>query len=273
MTAGTETNNGIDSGKWYRYVITADPSVQKYTVAVYDDETGTKVGETAEIDMTYPDSTQIYFCFTGTWPMYLKSFQAYKPILSTMTVAADADVVKVPEGEEESATVDLSASLADASGLKITGVVDWSLADEYANVEIASTGAQTATLTVSKGASGSITVIATKDGNQAETEIQLTTSSNVVAFTKQTSSITIPFDGEETIVAEYAAETRKEDGSAIEGGAITYKLLGSDGVLPASVKGVSFDGATGTLTVESGASPAIVYVKATNEENLSNKVK
>ncbi len=270
LTLGTESISGINANEWYRVVVTADASIQKASMIVYD-AAGNKLGEINDIDMANNDSVQKYFCFMGTWPMYLNSFKAYKPTLSSMTVGSDSSVVKVPENGEAVATVDLSAVMTSKEGVKMTGAVDWSLAEEYTNVEIVATGAQTATLTISEGASGTIIVVATKDGVQAECTIQLTTSSNVVSFTQSASSITIPFAGEEDFVANYSAVTRDGSGAVIDGGAITYALLAKDGVTETTVKGVTFE--NGVLTVSAGASPAVVYVKATNAEGLSAKVK
>ncbi len=270
LTLGTESVSGLKTNEWYRIVVSADASIQKASVAVYD-STGALLGKVEDADMANDTSVQKYFCFAGTWPVYLNSFKAYKPVLGTMVVGSESDVVKVPENGEAAATVDFSAVLTSTEGIKMTGAVEWSLADEYANVEIASTGAQTATLTISEGASGTVTVVATKDGKVAEKEIQLTTSGNVVAFTESTSSITIPFAGEEAFVKNFVAVTRSGDGKEIEGGTITYSLLAKDGVTETTVKGVTFE--NGKLTVEAGANPAVVYVRATNGDGLSTKVK
>ncbi len=270
LTLGTESITGINANEWYRFVISADPSVQKVSIAVYD-KTDAKIGEINDIDMTNDSSVQKYFCFYGTWPMYLASFEAYRPVLSTLVVGSGSDVVKVPEEGEKAATVDLSAILTSTEGIKMTGAVDWSLAEEYANVAVQPTGAQTAILTIEAGASGMITVVATKDGKQAEKVIRLTTSSNVVAFTQSTSSITIPFAGEKAVEYQFTAQTRDGLGNEIDGGQISYALLAKDGVTETTVKGVTFK--NGLLTVEAGASPAVVYVKATNAEGLSTKVK
>ena len=269
LTFGTESISGINANEWYRFVISADPSIQKASIAVYKGDA--KVGEIEDIDMTNNDSVQKYFCFSGTWPMYLNSFKAYKPVTATVTVGSDKDVVKVPETGEADSTVSLSAAVTSTEGIKMTGAVQWSLADEYANVELETTGAQTATLKISEGASGAVTVIASKDGKRAEREIMLTTSSNVVAFKKSSSSITIPFSGEQAVTAEFSAETRDKDGNSIDGGAITYALLAKDGVTETTVKGVTFE--NGVLTVQPGASPAVVYVKAANADGLTAKVK
>ena len=270
IVAGTETIEGVNANEWVDIVVSADPSVQKYSIAAYKTD-GTLIGSASDIDMANNDSVQKYFCFMGTYPFYLNSFKAYKPSISSISVNSAEDVVKVPETGEEAKTVDLSAALADEDGTKITGAVNWSLADEYANVELTSTGAQTAVLKVSPGASGEIEVVASKDGKQASKKIQLTTSANVVAFTKSASSLTIPFTGEDAVTADFTAETRNGNGETIDGGTITYSLLAKDGVTETTVKGVTFE--NGKLTVAPGASPAIVYVKATNAEGLSTKVK
>ncbi len=270
LTLGTESITGVNANAWYRIVVTADPSVQKVGVTVYD-STGAEVGSISDIDMTYPDTNQKYFCFYGTWPMYLNTFKAYKPALESIVVGSNADAVRVPEAGGEAATVDFSAVLTSNSGVTMTGAVEWSLAEDYANVELVSTGAQTATLTIYEGASGTITVIATKDGKQGEKTIQLTTSSNVVAFSESASSITIPFTGQDAVVANFVAVTRNGEGEEIDGGAITYALLAKDGVTETTVRGVNFE--NGVLTVAAGAAPAVVYVKATNAEGLSTTVK
>lgn len=269
LNFGSESIGGLSASEWYRFVISADPSIQKASIAVYKGDV--KVGEIEDVDMTNDTSVQKYFCFIGTWPMYLNSFKAYKPVLATLTAASDTDTVKVPEAGQPAAVVDLSATLTSTEGIKMTGAVQWTLAEEYANVEIESTGAQTAALKISEGASGSVVVIASKDGKQAEKEIMLTTSSNVVAFAKSTSSITIPFAGEQAVKADFTAETRDKDGKPIDGGVITYTLLAKDGVTQTTVRGVTLE--NGVLTVEPGAAPAVVYVKAANEIGLSTKVK
>ena len=168
IVAGTETIEGVNANEWVDIVVSADPSVQKYSIAAYKTD-GTLIGSASDIDMANNDSVQKYFCFMGTYPFYLNSFKAYKPSISSISVNSAEDVVKVPETGEEAKTVDLSAALADEDGTKITGAVNWSLADEYANVELTSTGAQTAVLKVSPGASGEIEVVASKDGKQAST--------------------------------------------------------------------------------------------------------
>ncbi len=270
LNLGSESIAGVSADKWYRIVISADPSIQKVSIAVYDGNT--EVGKIEDVDMQNDDVVQRYFSFIGTWPMYLNSFKAYKPVAATLTVNSDADTVKVPDAGQPEQEMVLSATVTSTDGIKMTGAVQWSLEEEYANVELETTGAQTANLKIGAGASGTVVVVASKDGKQGRKEIQLTTSSNVVAFKKSTSSVTIPFAGEEALKLDYTAETRDKDGKPIDGGAITYALLAKDGATPAgTIRGVSFE--NGILTVEPGAAPAVIYVKASNAEGLSTKVK
>lgn len=272
LTAGTETIQGINSNAWYRFVVSADPSVGTYTVTAYNDD-GELIGKTA--DVSIPENTSgksiAYMCISGKFPAYINSLYAYNPITAKVDIVSSADVVKVPESGEEASTLDLTANCETSDGLKVTGDVNWSLGEEYAGVSISQTGPQTAKLVVEDGASGEISVVAIKDGISDEKRIQLTTSSDVVSFTKSTSSITIPFEGEENVVAEYSAVTLDKDGMQVEGKEITYDLLASDGVNPASLKGVTFE--NGVLTVEPGANPGIVYVRAKNNDGLVNRVR
>ena len=271
VTFGDQTISNVNANEWYRFVIKADPSTQIASIAVYN-EAGTKIGDITDVAMTNDDSVQKYFCFMGTWPMYLNSFEAYKPSASEITVTATADTVAVPENGAADATVDLTATIGSNDGSTLTGVITWSLADEYANVEIASTGDQTARLTVKEGAAGKVTVVATMGSVRKEFVVTLTTTSDVVSFTKSTSSITIPFTGEESVSYDFKAVTLSNTGDVIDGGTMTYTLLAKDGeTVATAINGVTF--ANGVLTVAAGANPAVVYVKAVNANGLSTKVK
>lgn len=272
LNAGTESISGVNAGEWTRVLVSADPSVGTYSVTAYDAE-GALLGTIS--DVVIPENTSgksaVYLCVSGTMPSYLNAISEYIPTADTVEVVSSADVVRVPETEGEVETLDFTANCATEDGVKVTGAVTWSLADEYAGVELVPTGAQTAELRVSAGASGSVEVTAVRDGVSASKTVQLTTSSDVVSFTDSTSSITIPFEGEESIVENFEAVTLDKDGNVVEGKTITYDLLASDGVNPASLKGVTFE--NGVLTVEAGANPGIVYVRATNSDGLVNRVR
>lgn len=174
-------------------------------------------------------------------------------------------------------TLALTATVTSAEdeNVPISGEVAWSLGDEYADVTIEKTGAQAATLKVGQNApAGEIEVKAVCGAGTDAKKIMLTSSADSVAFTKSKSSITIPFEGEEAQTAEFAAETRDKDGNP-KAGTITYDVLDKTGTAPLTTMptGISFDTTTGVLTVASGATPSIIYIRATNGDGLSSKVK
>lgn len=273
LNAGTESIPGVNAGEWTRVVVSADPSIGTYSVTAYDME-GKELGtiKDAAIPENSSGKSAVYLCVSGTMPSYLNAISAYTPTAANVEVVSSADVVKVPEaGEDGYETLDFTANCTTEDGIKVTGAVNWSLANEYAGVELVPTGAQTAELRVSAGASGTVEVTAIRDGVSASKSVQLTTSSDVVSFTQSTSSITIPFEGEEAVVSNFNAVTLDKDGNVVESKTISYDLLASDGVNPASLKGVTFE--NGVLTVEAGANPGIVYVRATNSDGLVNRVR
>ena len=277
LTVGTQSISGVNSEDWYRVIVSADESVGTYWVKVYNDA-GTLVGETTAEAMssTYTE-TQKYFCFQGTYPVDLASFKIYTPTASTMTVNTEAETIQVPETGANSATAELTAIVKDTDGYNISGAVTWSLADEYTGVSIASKDAQTATLTVTdEAAAGTVTVVATYGSKRVEKEISLSTTGNAIAFTKSSSSITIPFEGSEDVTGNFTAEVRDKAGHAVEGANVTLSLVDAAGTPVTNAKGITFDATTGVLTVQAGAVSKVLYVKAVatvGEETLTSRVK
>lgn len=272
-TAGDGSVEGISAGTWYKLIVSYDITIQEYYVKVYDETGSTLIGEIQP--QKSPDgAAPTILSVGGAFPTDIKNMKVYKPTVSSIQINSAASAIKVPENEGETETLNLSAEMGTSNGLAATGLVNWSFADgEVAGVSIQSTGAQTALVTVSSSASsGEVRVIASKDGVSDEFVINLTSSSNNVAFTKSVSNITIPFEGESAVVEEFTAETRTGEGKPVEGeDTITYRLLDSTKTKDANVKGVTFN--NGTITVEAGASPAVVYVYAENAEKISNTVR
>lgn len=277
LTVGTQSISGVNSEDWYRVIVSADESVGTYWVKVYNDA-GTLVGETTAEAMssTYTE-TQKYFCFQGTYPVDLASFKIYTPTASTMTVNTEAETIQVPETGANSATAELTAIVKDTDGYNISGAVAWSLADEYTGVSIASKDAQTATLTVTdEAAAGTVTVVATYGSKRVEKEISLSTTGNAIAFTKSSSSITIPFEGSDAATGNFAAEVRDKAGQPVDGANVTLSLVDAAGTPVTNAKGITFDATTGVLTVQAGAVSKVLYVKAVatvGEETLTSRVK
>lgn len=275
INVGDAQITGIETKTWYKLVITSDPANNIYSVYVYDMD-GNQVGTPIE-GAQGAETTPKFLCVDGGFPVYINTLKAYTPSIDTLALKSDLDVVGVPEAGAAANEVKLEADAKTADGLKLTGAVEWSLAEEYDGVELVK-GTQTATLKISENASGTIKVIATMGGKNAEKEITVTTSKNRVAFTSKASSITIPFAGNEAVTAEYLADTiTPESPTGTNDTEITYKFLDKTGVteivsLPEGITS-SVDPATNklTLTVAAGATPLVFYIKATNAEGLSTK--
>ncbi len=68
-----------------------------------------------------------------------------------------------------------------------------------------------------EAAAGTVTVVATYGSKRVEKEISLSTTGNAIAFTKSSSSITIPFEGSDAVTGNFAAEVRDKAGQPVEG--------------------------------------------------------
>lgn len=273
INVGDAKISGVDAKTWYKLVITSDPTNDIYSVYVYDME-GNLVGTPVE-GAQGADVTPKFLCVDGGFPVYINSLKAYTPSVDSVQITSDTDVVRVPENDTDVEQVSLSANCKTADGIKLTGAVDWSLAQEYQGVTLEK-GVQTAVLKVQNGAAGTVQVNATMGGKSATKTITLTNSSNVVSFKQSKTSITIPFENEENATAVFKADTiTSESPEGINDTSITYSFLDKTGAaelatLPSGITSNVTDG-TLTLTVAPGATPAVFYVKATNSEGLSTK--
>lgn len=275
LTAGDQTISGLSNDKYYKVVVSSDPVNDLYSVYVYDADDNSLVNSVEGVAGGETSGVK-FLCIDGGFPVYVNSLQAYTPTVDSLTVVADNDSIQVPDEGEDANTVDLVANCKTADGFKLTGAVTWSLAQEYQGVELVA-GVQSAILKVSNGAAGTVDVIATIGGKSSTKTINLVNSSNVVAFKKSSSSITIPFSDAEDVVAEYQADTITPNNSeGIGDDTITYTFLDKTGVqtietLPTGITS-SVEGTKLTLTVAPNATPTVFYIKATNSEGLSTKI-
>ena len=127
-----------------------------------------------------------------------------------------------------------------------------------------------------EAAAGTVTVVATYGSKRVEKEISLSTTGNAIAFTKSSSSITIPFEGSDAVTGNFAAEVRDKAGQPVEGANVTLSLVDAAGTPVTNAKGITFDATTGVLTVQAGAVSKVLYVKAVatvGDETLTSRVK
>ncbi|MGN0108340.1 MAG: hypothetical protein ACI4A5_11685 [Hominilimicola sp.] len=267
IQVGESTISGTTPGNWYRILLIGDPTNNKHYVKVYD-ETGTNfIGET-EI-ATGASAAPWLLNLSGAFPIGVKSIKAYNPTPVKMTISGD-ETVQVPE--TGTATAEFAEVCYDKDDNKILTNPVWSLDEDYGDaVEI---NASTGVLTIKPGASGTVTVKAAIGSLVAEHEVVLSTSGNVINM-KGSSSITIPFAGEPNATATYTAVTLDKDGNPVADDKITYSFLDKDNQpLSKLPNGINFNEKTGVLTVAAGATPGVIYLKATNStDNMSNKLR
>lgn len=282
LTMGNQSITGLNSTDWFRVVVSADESSGIGWMKVYDNEGGLVGAIDNEPLLGTASDIQKYFCFNGTYPVDLAKFKIYYPTASTLNISGGDGVLQVPEATAEgnaTTTEELTAVMTDVDGYTMTGVIDWSLADEYTGVEIKSTGAQTAELTIGEtAAAGDITIVASNGSTRVEKTVTLSTSGNSIAFTSSTTSMTIPFEGEPAVTASFAAEARNKDGEPIEtNNGVTLSMVNAQGETYTN-DNITF--ADGTLTVSAGAPSVTLYIKADavvgsdgETENLSSRVR
>ena len=76
---------------------------------------------------------------------------------------------------------------------------------------------------------------------RVEKEISLSTTGNAIAFTKSSSSITIPFEGSDAVTGNFAAEVRDKAGQPVEGANVTLSLIDAARTPVTIAKGIAFD--------------------------------
>ena len=173
---------------------------------------------------------------------------------------------------------ELTAIMKDADGNSLSGIVTWSLKEEYEGVTIAphETDPSKAVITITGAAvPGEVVAVAANRGQSVETTVLLTGSADNVAFINPVTSVTIPFNDTPS-TATYSAEVRTGQGTKIEDKTVTYAMYDSSNAQPlANTEAVSFDPETATLSVTKDAAGQIVYIRGTNTdgETISKSVK
>ncbi|MGN1116123.1 MAG: hypothetical protein ACI4TH_06130, partial [Candidatus Ornithomonoglobus sp.] len=207
------------------------------------------------------------------------NYSAYYPAADTSkyTFSASQDTLSIPNGD----TADLTASLLTADGYELTGAATWTVLEEDMQEGVIITpdanDSHKATVTLSDTAeAGTATVQVNIGGYTKTVALNITSSAESVKFTKSSASVSIPLDDTAT-VTEYAAAVVDGSGADLNRAvtlAVYDKNNAAEYTLPT---GISFNAATGILTVEKTASPCTFTIRATGTntagESISKSVK
>lgn len=285
ITSGDSTAS-ISTGTWYKVVLSVDKTTETCYALIYD-TAGTLVGSAENVAWAKTGVSPTYYS-VGFGSSYYNgaaidfdNYSAYYPTAdtSTYTLSSTADTLSIPNGD----TAVLTASLKDKNGYEMTGLATWTVLEEDMQSGVTVTADESdshkATVSLESGAeAGTATVQVSIGGNTKTIALNITSSSESVKFTSSKTSVSIPLDASGTTTARYSAVVIDSDGAELADRDVTLavydKTNTSEYTLPT---GISFDGATGVLTVTASASPCTFAIRATgkntDDDSISKSVK
>lgn len=272
----SETDVMLAKGKWYDVVLSVDKTNESCYVMVYDTN-GELLGESGSVawnETAIPTYYSIGIANSKAGSVDLASYEAFLPVVdaASYTLTADKTTLSIPNKD----TATLTASVTDANGYVVTGLAAWSVLEEDMQETVIissdSDDSHKATVTLAEGAeAGVATVQVNINGATKTIELNLTSSDESVKFTQSTTSITIPLDADDTATANFAAIVIDGDGNDI-GSDVTLAVYDKEGVNPFTADGISFDPATGVLSVAATALPAQLTIRATGNNSKEQPI-
>ena len=284
---GTTLTNGdnaasFTTGTWYRVVLSADKSSESCYALVYD-ANGQLLAQSGVVKWT-ETSSPTYFSVgmnnSNTGSIDLAACSAFLPTAdpSTYTLTADKTTLSVPNKE----TARLTAQVTDVNGFAITGLASWSVLEQDMQSAVIitpdATDSHVAVVSLSETAEAGTATIQVNIGGMTKTiELNLTSSAESIKFTESTTSITIPMNADDIATATFAAIVIDGEGNNMNK-TITLAAYDKEGTTPfTNTEAISFNPATGVLSVKATATPTLLTIRATGknsaEEELTKSVK
>ena len=270
------------TGTWYDVVLSADKSSERCYAQVFDAE-GHLLAESGVLpwaETSSPTYLSVGMGNSSTGSVDMAVCDAFLPMAdaNTYTLTADKTTLSIPQGE----FARLTASVSDANGYPITQLATWGILEDDMQSSIMVTpddaDSHKATVSLLSTAEAGTATVQVSIGGMAKTlALSLTSSAESIKFTQSTTSITIPMDASEVVTATFAAQLIHPDGNPT-GSAVTLAAFDKDGMQPYTFpSGITFDAATGLLSVTSVATPAQFIIRATGRnsagEELSKSVR
>ena len=269
------------TGTWYDVVLSADKSSETCYAMVYD-QSGQLLGQTDVVAWTETSSPTFFSVGMGnsnSGAVDMAAYEAFLPQPATDSFVLQTDKATLSIPNKESAN--LSVAIADKDGYPITGLATWTVLEEDMRQSVTITpqaaDSHKATVTLSETAeAGTVTIQVSIGGSTKTIELSLTSSAEGIKFTESSTSMTIPLDTAETATARFAAIVIDGEGNTVDG-TVTLAAYDKDGVSAFKADGISFDPATGVLSVGATASPVLLTIRATGKnskgEELSKSVR
>lgn len=257
---GKEIGTG-EKDTWYHIVITADPTSKLCNAKIYKSDTLIAQSGTASFDSSFTEGKYLRYTLsdkTKNTSIDINNVLARRAEIDentfTVTTPQSADIP-----ENGTANVNISAAAKTMDGSDALGKAEWKIDDEFAEgVSIASTGNQSAQLTVSANASsGELPIKITIGGKSKTVSIKLIGTKNNIAFTSAPTGVQLGSN------AQYSAVLRNGQGDTLTGD-ITYELYNADNITKVTPTGISINSSTGSLTVSDSAAAQIIGVRVSS---------
>lgn len=267
----------LATGTWYDIVVSADKSSQLCYAMVYDTQ-ARLLGQSGPVAWQ-EESSPTYFSIgmnnNNIGSVDMASYEAFTPTIDqkSYTLVADKTTLSIPQGE----SARLVATLSDVNGLPITAQATWTVLEEDMRQHIVITpdasDSHQATLSLLPTAEAGTATVQVSIGGSAKTAaLSLTSLAESVKFLQSTTSITIPLDADKTATATFEAVVIDSEGHSTDA-AVTLSALQKDAATPfASTDAISFDAATGLLSVTAAAQPVQMVIRATGQNSEGQEI-
>lgn len=257
---GKEIGTG-EKDTWYHVVMTADPTSKLCSAKIYKSDTLAAQSETVSFDSSFTEGK--YLRYTLSDRTNNTAIDVNNVIVRRAEIDEDTFIVTAPQTadipESGTQTADLTVTAKTEDGTNALGKAEWIIDDEFAEgVSIASTGNQSAQLSISANASsGELPIRVTIGGKSKTVNIKLIGTKNNIAFTNAPTGVQLG------ATAQYSAVLRNGQGDTITGD-ITYELYNADNTMKVTPTGISINASTGELTVSDSAAAQIIGVRASS---------
>lgn len=282
---GTTLKNGdndaqFTTGTWYDVVLSADKSTETCFAQIFstDGQLLAESGILAWTETSSPSYFSIGMSNSSTGSVDMATYEAYQPLPADFQLVVDKATLSIPNKEQ----AQLTASVTDENGYAVIGKATWTVMEEDMQQSITitpdATDSHKAVVTLTEGAEAGTATIQVSIGGMTKTiELNLTSSAESIKFTQSATSITIPLDADEVATATFAANVIDGEGND-KGRTVTLAAYDKEGTTPfTNTSAISFDPATGVLSVKATAQPVQITIRATGKntdnEELSKSVR
>ncbi len=278
---GSSLTNGdnaatFSSGTWYNVIVSADKTTETAYAQVYDSTGKTLLGAVSDVAWVSSCNPTYYSIGLGnsnTGTIDLGSYHVYYPTMDStkFTLTAENTTLSIPDAQSTT----LTASAFTADGYPVTGVAEWTIADESmaegVTITPDSVNSHKATVGVSSTAvAGTLPIQVTIGGYSKTIELTLTSSDDSVKFTKSETSVTIPLEATAVATATFAAEVIDANAQKLSDCTLAVYDKTNTTQLITLPAGISFN--NGVLSVASNAQPITLTIRATGTNSAGDTI-